>query len=978
MEKLVLNILLLIVFLSSCERQEVVIEKVDTPFLQVEEHELASLLKSMSLEEKVGQLIFLDLPDLQNGLRDSLLLWSQSNMLSGMMIEEVSFSSFYNLTKACKRNSKKPFLIGTKEASNMINTFSKNIQFPKPATLACLNNDSIQSYVGNLYQQQLEHLSIDFIFGPNVNDLVDDNFGYNYQLASQEKEHILKAQHKSLKHKNGLGIFCIADSFNDYLLIEDDSLGIKAKALQKYLNLSMNGLQGMHIKPELFLTDTLQENEMDYLKTYLYNEIHFDGLLFTSSKDASTLKDAFYGGADAIIISNKVKETFDTLVRLYRDEVLPIASLNDKVARIIKAKEWVLKNKKQNSIKHDKVKHLLNEKQYPSFVQGLYEQASIAKLNSNFIPITYLRNRSITVHVFSNNELKEFKEETKLYKDLNFKNYSLADNRPLDPVKFGSKRSEFHIIILDEVNLHPQLDAIFTMAINNQKDLSKIAIVNFGNPNNLNQFDNKISFLQHFESNKQTHTIAASQLFGAKISKGDFNPKKKEYHFKNRNANKQLRLSNAKPEQVGISSKFLMKIDTIMAEAIDKQAIPGAQILAIKNGKIFYNKAFGHHTYNKSQAVHQDDLYDLASISKIASTALAVMSLYDRGKIKLNDKLKNLNVLSADCKAGNVSISNLLLHQSNLQPNMPVYDYVTIPDSVETACQHIYCRNKRNKTDVEIAKGFFMNPVYRDSLWLEVEGIKPYKKSKYRYSDVNFNLLQKVIEEKSAKTLDKYVMDNFYSNLGLKRIMYNPLSKFAANKIVPTEHDFKWRKQLLRGFVHDEYAAIQGGVAGSAGLFSNAKDLGVLFQMLLNGGEYGGIRYLRKETIALFTSAPFGSKRGLAFDKPRGKYTESCSTKASTKTFGHSGFTGTCVWVDPENDLIFVFLSNRIHPSIENRKLFRDKYRGRIHTVFYEAMDTYKHTYPGIPIESSLSNISAIELKKNEATNLSFKMPEQN
>jgi CubicO group peptidase (beta-lactamase class C family) len=225
-------------------------------------------------------------------------------------------------------------------------------------------------------------------------------------------------------------------------------------------------------------------------------------------------------------------------------------------------------------------------------------------------------------------------------------------------------------------------------------------------------------------------------------------------------------------------------------------------------------------------------------------------------------------------------------------------------------------------------------------MWQKVYQMRPFNNKRFRYSDVNFNLLQKVVESKTKSSLDEYVKLNFYYPLNLEHVTYKPLERFETDEIVPTTQDF-WRKQLLQGYVHDESAALLGGVGGNAGLFANAEDLAVLFQMLLNGGSYGGKDFLKPETIRKFTSQQIGSSRGLGFDVQTKSGTRSCSEKASPSTFGHTGFTGTCVWVDPETELVYIFLSNRVHPNVNNRTLFKEGTRKRIQSLVYDALDTY-------------------------------------
>ena len=956
---------MLLVLLISCSKQDEFVEKVNTPILQLDLKEVEFLLSGMSLEEKVGQLLILNSKDSSQENTDSILNWASQNKLSGLIFENIDLNKYASLHQKCKRLSKKQVLFGSTQLTNLINQFEEDLEFPMASTISALQNDSIKQISKSIFHQQLMELSIDFLLGPNFDPYQDSNTTYNQDLPAVEKRLQHQYAQRFVRDKNRLGVICVAETSNDKIGVELDSMATAQKQSLADLNYNLDGLQAMKVDAEVFQFDTLVDRPMDYIKIGLSEDYNFDGLVFTEVENTSTIHNALYGGADFLVINKELPKYFNIILDLYRSGVLPIESLNDKVARIIKVKEWIASNKKKRYVNKTRSKELLNAERYPQFINDIYENSSLANYSSRNLPLTYLRNRNINVHCFSKDSLKVFKSACEKFKDLKFQWYETDHKSPTEPVRFGEAKSNIHIIVLDQLNLDPQFDLPFVHAINQQKDLSKIIVINFGNPRNLELFQKRISFVQLFEHNAFNENLAAEILFGSNYARGTYPLKPRR---SNNFASKQIRLKQVSPEEINIDSEKLLAIDSIIQEAISQEAIPGAQVLAIKGGNVFYDKCFGYHTYDKKQEVQKDDIYDLASVSKVAATSLAVMKLYDQGKVNLNEKLRDCKALSETAKSRFVSISNLLLHRSNLQPNMPIYDFVTISDSIYQSCSEIYCQKKRTSNDIKIAKDFYMNSKYVDSLWIEVEKIKPYKKSKYRYSDVNFNLLQKVIEKKSNKGLDQFVKQHFYDDLGLKSTMYNPLTKFKPEQIVPTEHDTKWRRQLLRGYVHDEYAAMQNGVAGSAGLFSNASELGTLFQMLLNGGEYGGVKYIKPETVNLFTSAPWGNKRGLGFDKPRGKYTESCSSKASPNSFGHSGFTGTCVWVDPENEMIFIFLSNRIHPSINNRKLFQDKYRGRIHTVLYDALDTYEKNAPGQT--NKISEISASKAPSSDALSL--------
>jgi CubicO group peptidase (beta-lactamase class C family) len=277
---------------------------------------------------------------------------------------------------------------------------------------------------------------------------------------------------------------------------------------------------------------------------------------------------------------------------------------------------------------------------------------------------------------------------------------------------------------------------------------------------------------------------------------------------------------------------------------------------------------------------------------------------------------------------------------------MPIAPYIMDRRANNTDCEGYFCVEAREPYTIRVADQFYFDGRYVDSIWKAVHRLPVQPRRGYRYSDVNFMLIQRMIEEKTGTSLDELVEREFYGPLGLRHTAFNPSGRFDPARIAPTQNDLRWRHQLLHGSVHDETAALMGGVGGNAGLFSSAEDLAVLFQMLLNGGQYGGREYLKPATIELFTSDGHGNHRGLGFDKPYRTNQTSRAAGAPAESYGHTGFTGAAVWVDPTEDLVFVFLSNRVHPNARNSLLFRLNVRSRIHQVVYDALGTYAETIP--------------------------------
>ncbi len=420
------------------------------------------------------------------------------------------------------------------------------------------------------------------------------------------------------------------------------------------------------------------------------------------------------------------------------------------------------------------------------------------------------------------------------------------------------------------------------------------------------------------------------------------------------------------PEEYGLNSTVLNRIDSIALKGIQEQAYPGCQVVVLKNGRTMYDKCFGTYTYDGARQVESNDLYDLASLSKTTGTLLAVMKLYDKGRFSLSDRIADYLPFLKGTNKTKITIRELLLHQSGLPAGLVFYQ-----DAIDK--KSYKGRLFRNRKDAlhtaQVGSNTFAQTGFRfkeglvssigegdytlhvaDSLWvyksfknvmLKKIANAPLKGKKYVYSCLNFILLQQLVEQLAGMSMDKYLSQEFYEPMKLEHTAYLPLRYFKKEEIVPSTIDRFLRKCTLQGYVHDESAAFIGGVSGNAGLFSTAQDVARIYQMLLNGGELDGKRYLSKETCRLFTTETSKiSRRGLGFDKPglKGERYTPCAPLAPSSVYGHTGFTGTCVWVDPNNELVYVFLSNRTYPHAWVNKLSKLEIRERIQETLYQAL----------------------------------------
>lgn len=414
-----------------------------------------------------------------------------------------------------------------------------------------------------------------------------------------------------------------------------------------------------------------------------------------------------------------------------------------------------------------------------------------------------------------------------------------------------------------------------------------------------------------------------------------------------------------KPEELGMSSTTLDKIDSIVNNALTNRVFPGCQVYVMKNGKAVYDKCFGTFSYESKQPVTASTLYDLASLSKTTGTLFAIMKLYDNGKLKLTDKASAYLTFLRGTDKENITIKDLLFHETGLPGSMFFYKALleknNTPTFLATDTLHTVRLNsstmkykagwtskfKTIEYQAQVGDSFYMHNKFHDMAMQKIANTKIGSKT-YLYSCVNFILLKEVAEAISGMSMDAFLEREFYGPMKLQNMAYLPLRTHKKEDIAPTMRKDFLRNGKLQGFVHDPDAAFLGGVSGNAGLFATSRDVASVYQMLLNDGELNGKRYLSAETCKLFTTTTSASgRRGLGFDKPTptSQSTSPCSALAPQATFGHTGYTGTCCWVDPVNKLVYVFLSNRTYPDDAVNKLARMSIRPKIQEVIYKSIE---------------------------------------
>ncbi len=495
----------------------------------------------------------------------------------------------------------------------------------------------------------------------------------------------------------------------------------------------------------------------------------------------------------------------------------------------------------------------------------------------------------------------------------------------------------------------PKKTLAFLKFLHEEVDLT---VVVFDEPRRLDDFSRFSTLVCGYEADSLAQWVVPQILFGARAAKGRLPQRvSKDLPVGSGEHTEALgRLAYTQPGAVGLNLDTLHLIDTLANWAIREQATPGCQVLVARRGAVVFAKSYGYQTYDSLVPVNNQTIYDIASVTKVAATTQAMMFLQERGALALDDKLSSYLPELRGTNKRSVTIREVLLHRAGLRSYVPFWQKTRDRHGLHP---ELYRFSSEADFSTQIASGLYATPSLRDSLWnwtiqsrmVRARGRGPRWKPRhgYRYSDLGFYMLLRLVEQVAQQPLDAFMEETFYEPLGLTTLTYQPLCKFSQLRIAPTEEDNHFRNTLVRGTVHDEGAALCGGVAAHAGLFSNAHDLAVLMQMNLQDGYYGGTRYLQPGTVARFSTRQFNdSRRALGWDKPEHlRDGGPTAPEASLASYGHLGFTGTSVWVDPKYELVYVFLSNRVHPNARNTKLLTEGIRTKIQSVVYRAMEDY-------------------------------------
>lgn len=955
-----------------------------TPFLNENSQWVDSLVKNMPVNQKIGQLLFCQTTIHSKKDIDSLFQKFSYLQPGGLYINADSINSYINFINRLQEKTDIRCLTGIK-SPNSLPALRDLQQLSEFNRLQWAQNDTLVKryihYITNVSRLLQIHISG---FYPTKYLHKKDAIIDSTRLANAISLYV--SYIKQLNNKK------LLVSLNDYSYfpIEDTSKTFKQN-IAPYSSLANEGLPAI-----TFHIDSIPGTRpLSNIKSILAKHSGFEGLFIVDLSGKVINKElvhkAYKAGAD-VIIADKGIEKFNAIVeQLIKKGSLSQKQLDEKLRKILLAKSWC-RSETFQPISADSVLSKIDQIEGLLLKHQVNESSIVLMNNKNeILPLKSIHRIKPYLLSVGDNNLPSLNKYADIYKSTPYLHFNDFNKEFIKTLERVSTNRNPVILALNNFDLDTTGLNILKSLIKN-KEQSQHIILNFDNPANIDKLAQFPVVVHVYDNSSLSQKNTAQLLFGGMGANGvlaweinDTLPP--GYGHKT----KSTRFKYTIPEALGILTQNLEKIDEIVYQGIRRHAMPGCQVFVAKEGKVIFNKAYGYHTYKKSKRVKTSDLYDIASITKVAATTLEAMKMYDKKRIRLNDKLgrffkdksidysniqpdtvfsidtiffdevsdmdklleerdtTNLNdsmfiaydtlLVTATPKTNifEVKLHELMTHQSGFLPSMPILPFMLFKNDTMNRFDEYYTRKYDKDTVARlIAKNVYFKNRYFDTLWKETKRMKVFSNKRYRYSDANFILLQMAMDSINRSSIRTFTNGYFYKPLGLKTTTYKPLWSFHKSHIIPTEKDDFWREQTLQGYVHDPTAALMGGIAGNAGVFSNAHDLGIIFQMLLNAGTYGGRRFIKASTVKKFVQNYHGSHRGLGFDKPSRK--SIIAPSASKNSFGHTGFTGTCVWADPDNQLIFVFLSNRVHPNMKNWKLNTYKIRQRIHQVIYDAV----------------------------------------
>ncbi len=948
-------------------------------FTETENHWIDSTFSTMSLDQKVGQLFMIAAYSNQSeGEYAKVENIIEKYQIGGLIFMQGTPNSQAKLTNRYQKAAKVPLIISFDGEWGLGMRLNKVISYPKAITLGAIQNNTLIYKMGVDIAEQFKRLGMHLNFAPDADvNSNSENPVIGFRSFGEDKNNVAQKAIAYMKGMQHNGIMANAKHFPGHGDAATDShFGLpKIAHTQEQLNdidlypfqemikdSLMSVITGHLLVPSIESKNIATSMSYNVVNELLKTKLGFKGLVIT---DALNMKgatknypnpgemelQAYLAGNDILLMPDNLIAGINKIKNAIINGKIDSLDLGLRVKKILKAKYWAgLSTKKEIAIEN--IDDDLNQQKYFGLKQLLFENAvTIAKNNQNIIPLINQPDQKKIISIAIGAELGNSFQKTllKFGPFSIYSNESRSDESWYNSLLNTLDTGKTVVVSLHRLSNYPSrrynISPTTMSFLTKLQKRNKVALVLFGNPYSLKYFPEIETVICGYEEDPQMQEATAQVIFGALPAKGllpvSVNDKLKVgagIYLESADI-----LGFSLPEAVGINSVALTRIDNIVNSSIDQKIFPGCNMLIARKGKIAFTKAFGNLRYESGQRVTPYTVYDLASVTKVAATLQAIMKLTDVGLLDLNQRASFYLPEMDSTNKRKILISDILKHQAGLHGYLPFWENTKKNRTLDTT---FYSKSKSEQFPFTVATNIYSNQALKDSVWhwvLQSPLISRRNRAgefSYLYSDLGLLILQKIVEKISGMPLDKYCDNAFYQPLKLERTGFNISEKISIDQIAPTENDLAFRGLQIQGTVQDQQAAMLGGVAGHAGLFGSLYDLVKILQMNLNKGHYQGIRYFNEKTIEEFTKYSSNkSHRALGWDKqPDDHDSHYISGEASEESYGHSGYTGTMVWVDPKYDLIFIFLANRVYPNANNNKLNALKIRRKIHDVVYQSL----------------------------------------
>ncbi len=929
-----------------------------------------SIMTKMSVDQKIGQLFmvaaFSNKDKKHTDFIENLI---RNYQLGNLVFMQGTAEGHARLINKYQSISKIPMLIAIDAEWGLNMRLKNTINYPYNMALGAIRDDKMIAEFGRRIGRHIKRIGIHVNFAPVVdintnpkNPIIGNrSFGEDkYDVTEKSLQFVKGIQSEKVmacaKHFPGHGDTS-QDSHKTLPTVDFSAERIDKVELYPYYKLFEAGLGSImtaHLSIPSLESNAQLPTSLSYnVVTKIAKErMKFRGLIFTDAlnmKGAANFAkpgeidlNAFMAGNDILLFPENVPAAITEIKKALKDKTVSKERLDESVRKILMAKYWAgLNNYKPVVLEN--ISKDINSYEDRVFNQELVENSITLIKNDGVLPIRDLANNKVAYVKLGNKNSSKFVSRLKDYTKVD-----VIGGNNLDQIL--TRLKGYKTVI---VGFHTTTGAYASYNIADE-DLVKLQAIArkhkvildvFASPYSLlklKSFTNINAILVSYQSSDMAHDVSAQMIFGALDIKGKLPVNINDefevgYGLYLASIN---RLGYALPEEVGLDSYKLSRIDSIAKVVIDSAMAPGLQVLVARHGKVVYRKNFGYYTYDKKKKVTNESIYDLASVTKILGGLPMIMKAEEEGKFTLDTPLGDLMPVLKKSNKDTITVKEALSHYAKLKPYIPYYKVLVEGENNDLMPKYFHNTPSR-KYSIKVANNIYLRTDYLDTIFQLIADAPQRKVLQYKYSGLPFYLFKDYIEKEYKEPMDELNDENFYAPLGATTLTYNPLNKFSKSLIVPTEKDDFFRHQLLQGTVHDEGAAMLGGVSGNAGLFANSNDVAKMMQMYLQKGYYGGKSYLKPETVDLFNKRYFeeeGVRRGLGFDKPQLDDAMATCGCVSFKSFGHSGYTGTYTFVDPETEIVYVFLSNRVYPTRDNNKLGKEDIRPKVQGLIQDAI----------------------------------------